>query len=190
MTRSTASDQRRQGVKSLNQQYKRYEQVNKNQTYGLSENPDVDRFDDEFEIQVCDMAPWFEGTPEGKAQFSETLGRAMEDIGFAILVNHGVDTRLFDRADRKIREFFETIPAAEREPYLAERHGSVNQGYFPVNETTIIRSRRRPGLRRAQLLAAVRFRAGVSRTDPGRRAADPAADAGHAAIPGLRPAPL
>ena len=138
MTRSTTPDQRRQGVKSLNQQYRRYEQVNKDQTYGLSENPEVDRFDDEFEIQVCDMAPCFDGTPEGREQFSQSLGRAMEDIGFAILVNHGVDTRLFDLADRKIREFFETIPAAEREPYLAKRHGSVNQGYFPVNETTII----------------------------------------------------
>jgi len=138
MTRSTTPDQRQQGVKSLNQQYKRYEQVNKEQTYGLSENPEVDRFDEKFRIQVCDMAPWFEGTTEGREQFSNSLGRAMEDIGFAILVNHGVDTRLFDRADQKIREFFEAIPPVEREPYLARRHGSVNQGYFPVNQTTII----------------------------------------------------
>jgi len=138
MTRPIPSDQRQQGVKSLNQQYKRYEQVNKDQTYGLSENPEVDRFDDEFEIRVCDMAPWFEGTAEGREQFSRALGRAMEEIGFAILVNHGVEPELFDQADGKIREFFETIPPAEREPYLARRQGSVNQGYFPVNETTII----------------------------------------------------
>lgn len=131
-------DRRAEGIKSVNQQYRRYEQVNKDQTYGLSENPDVDRFDDEFEIRVCDMGDWFSGGEAGKARFAESLGSALEEIGFAILVNHGVDPDLYDRTDRKIREFFETIPMQEREPYLAQRHGSVNQGYFPVNETTII----------------------------------------------------
>ncbi|MDT8450043.1 MAG: 2-oxoglutarate and iron-dependent oxygenase domain-containing protein [Wenzhouxiangellaceae bacterium] len=130
--------QRAEGINSVNQQYRRYEQVEKNQTYGLSENADVDRFDDEFEIRVCDMADWFDGGEAGKARFSASLGEALEEIGFAILVNHGVDPALYEQADRRIREFFETIPTKEREPYLARRHGSVNQGYFPVNETTII----------------------------------------------------
>lgn len=132
------ADTRQSGIKALNQAYRRYEQVDKNQTYGLSENAEVDRFDDDFEIRVCDMADWFDGGAAGRARFAHGLGSAMEEIGFAILVNHGVDTRLYELADAKIREFFETIPMAERQPYRARRHGSVNQGYFPVNETTII----------------------------------------------------
>jgi isopenicillin N synthase-like dioxygenase len=62
----------------------------------------------------------------------------MEEIGFAILTGHGVDTTLFEKTDRAVRSFFETIPMAERAPYIAKRHGSVNQGYFPLKETTII----------------------------------------------------
>ena len=41
-------------------------------------------------------------------------------------------------AERATAELFETVPVAERMPYLARRHGSVNQGYFPIEETTII----------------------------------------------------
>jgi len=135
---SANPDARQRGVKSLNQDYRRYEQVEKNQTYGLSENEAVDRFDDDFEIRVCDMADWLDGGEAGKARFARSLGSAMEEIGFAVLINHGIDVSLYDRADQKTREFFETIPMKERQPYLARRHGSVNQGYFPVNETTII----------------------------------------------------
>ncbi|MET0595953.1 MAG: 2OG-Fe(II) oxygenase family protein, partial [Polyangiaceae bacterium] len=45
---------------------------------------------------------------------------------------------LFEESDRAVRTFFETIPMEEREPYIAKLHGSVNQGYFPIKETTII----------------------------------------------------
>src|SRR5262249_1900971 len=61
-----------------------------------------------------------------------------EDIGFAVLINHGVDARLFDRAEAAVLSFFQTVAEKERQPYLAQRHGSVNQGYFPIKNTTII----------------------------------------------------
>lgn len=129
---------RDQGVHALNQDYRRYEQVNKAQTYGLSENHAVDEFDENYQIRVCDMADYYQGGATGQAAFAQALGEAMEEIGFTILINHGVDTRLYDEAEAAIRRFFETIPMAERLPYLAQRHGSVNQGYFPIKETTII----------------------------------------------------
>jgi len=132
------SDVRDHGIHALNQDYRRYEQVNKDQTYGLSENRDVDQFDDDYSIRVCDMAEYYQGGENGRAAFAHSLGQAMEEIGFAILINHGVDTRLYEQAETTIQRFFETIPMAERLPYLAKRHGSVNQGYFPVKETTII----------------------------------------------------
>ncbi|GAB4187566.1 MAG: hypothetical protein Tsb002_13020 [Wenzhouxiangellaceae bacterium] len=132
------SDQRDAGVAALNQQYRRYEQVRKEQTYGLSENDQVDQFDDEFVIQVCDMADYFSATEAGRKAFANSLGSAMAEIGFAILINHGVDWQLYTQAEAAVRRFFETIPMDQRLPYLAQRHGSVNQGYFPLRETTII----------------------------------------------------
>ena len=132
------SDSREQGIRALNQDYRRYEQVNKQQTYGLSENEQVDVFDDDYTIRVCDMADYYHGGTAGREKFAAELGRAMEEIGFTILINHGVDTQLYTETEAAIVRFFETIPMAERLPYVARRHGSVNQGYFPVKETTII----------------------------------------------------
>ena len=125
------------GVDAVNQEFRRYEQVRKAQSYRLSEAED-EAFDDDFEIRICDMRPFFEGGEEGKQAFAEQLGAALERIGFAILVGHGVDPALYATAEKKTLGFFETIPEAERRPYLARRHGSVNQGYFPIRETSNI----------------------------------------------------
>ncbi len=131
------SDEREAGVKRTNQDFSRFDQVNKVQTYRLSESS-LEEFDDETVIRTCDMADYFQNGAEGQRLFSQALGEAMEDIGFAVLINHGVDAKLFDRAEAAVLSFFETIGEKERQPYLAQRHGSVNQGYFPIKNTTII----------------------------------------------------
>lgn len=126
------------GIEALNQEFKRYEQVNKEQSYHLSEKKEADQFDDEYVIRTCDMGLYFEGGEEGKRKFAEQLGEAMRGIGFAILTNHGVDQKLYDEAEKKTAEIFETTTREERMKYHAHRVGSVNQGYFPIKETTII----------------------------------------------------
>ena len=132
-------DEREAGVTRTNQDFSRYDQVRKPQSYRLSESAEADEaFDDETIIRTCDMGDWFHGGEAGKTRFSQALGSAMEEIGFAILVNHGIDGALFERTEATLHEFFETIPENERQPYLARRHGSVNQGYFPIRETSII----------------------------------------------------
>ena len=133
-------DKRKQetGVLAKNQEFRQYEQVRKEQSYYLSEQGAGEQFDEELEIQTCDMALWFSGDDQGRRKFSQQLGAAMESIGFAILTGHGVDPDLYEHLTRKTIEFFETIPASERTPYIAHRQGSVNQGYFPVKQTTII----------------------------------------------------
>jgi isopenicillin N synthase-like dioxygenase len=132
-------DRRDQGVQALNRDFSRFDQVTKQQTYRLSESATgEEEFDDEFRIRTCDMIDWFRGGAAGRRRFADALGQAMEEIGFAILTGHGIDPALFARTDEAVRAFFETIPMAERLPYLAKRQGSVNQGYFPLKETTII----------------------------------------------------
>lgn len=126
------------GVKAVNQEFKRYEQVNKNQTYHLSETEGEEQFDEEYEIKTSDMSLYFHGGVEGKKEFARQLGEAMEGIGFTILTGHGIDAALYETAEKKIAEFFETTTREERMKYKAKRVGSVNQGYFPMKETTII----------------------------------------------------
>ena len=125
-----AKDQK-DGIHAVNQEFRKYEGVVKDQEYNLVENKLEDQFDDEFVIQTCDMQEFFEGGKEGKAAFAQKLGKALEEIGFAVLSGHGVETNLYSQAEEKVAELFENVPLKDRIKYDAKRHGSVNQGYFP-----------------------------------------------------------
>ena len=127
-----------EGIKAVNQDFRKYDQVNKEQTYQLVEDHSVEEFDEDYEIKTCDMRLFFEGGEDGKKQFAQELGAALEGIGFAILSGHGVDSNLYPQAQQKVEELFQTTTLAERMVYNSQRHGSVNQGYFPMKETTII----------------------------------------------------
>lgn len=126
------------GIEAVNQEFKRYEQVEKDQTYNLAERGEEDQFDDQYVIETCDLRDFFEGGEAGKKAFADKLGRAMEGIGFVVLTGHGVNQNLYDEAEEKTRQVFEEMTLEERMPFEAQRHGSVNQGYFPIKETTII----------------------------------------------------
>src|SRR5436189_4900546 len=109
-----------------NQDFIRYDQVEKRQTYTLAESVE-EQFDDDFRIRTCDMrAP----------DFAVQLGDALREIGFAILDGHGVDPALYDEAFVKVKEFFERLTLEEKMRFRAQRFGSVNQGYFPIKETS------------------------------------------------------
>jgi isopenicillin N synthase-like dioxygenase len=129
---------RANGRESSNQEFRSYEQVQKDQNYRLAEGLGAEEYDHEFEIPTCDMGPLFGGGAAGKQAFAKQLGGALEQIGFAILTGHGIEPRHYERMDQKIREFFHEVPEEERLPFIARRHGSVNQGYFPLKTTSNI----------------------------------------------------
>lgn len=129
---------REKGIFALNQDFRKYDQVKKEQKYHLSEHENLEEFDDEFQIRTCDMRLFFEGGDEGKARFASELGSALESIGFAILSGHGIEPEFYQTAEQKIIELFETTSVEQRMKYEARRFGSVNQGYFSIKETTVI----------------------------------------------------
>ncbi len=132
------NDLKQEGITASNQAFSRFEQVKKDQKYQLAEQTGLDRYDDDYNIQSCDLKLFFEGGNQGKAQFAQQLGTALENIGFAILTGHGIDPQLYLQAEALTRQLFEQTTAQQRQPYLARRQGSVNQGYFPIKQTTII----------------------------------------------------
>jgi isopenicillin N synthase-like dioxygenase len=136
------SDSKELGVKATNHAFRQFDQVQKDQKYQLAEGQGEEEFDTEFEIKSCDMQEFLAGAPNADAAFAQELGSALEEIGFAVLTGHGIDPEIVQQANDAIRKFFETIPESRRLEFLAARHGSVNQGYFPIKETTIIH----PGL--------------------------------------------
>jgi isopenicillin N synthase-like dioxygenase len=115
------------GIHATNQDFIRYDQVEKRQTYHLAESAGEDQFDEEFPIRTCDMR---------SPSFARELGDALREIGFAILVGHGVDPALYDEANERVLEFFTRLSLDEKMRFRAERFGSVNQGYFPIKETS------------------------------------------------------
>lgn len=125
------------GIAAVNQDFKKYEQVDKLQRYRLSEGAD-EVFDETYELQVCDLEMLMHGTPQEKEQFVQDLGTSLEEIGFAVLTGHGVDPALYEEATTTTARLFESYPYQDKMKYRAQRHGSVNQGYFPMKETTII----------------------------------------------------
>jgi isopenicillin N synthase-like dioxygenase len=124
------------GVRATNQDFIRYDQVDKQQNYHLAESGGEEQFDDEFEVRTVDIGQFFQGDAEGKRAFATQLGDALHEIGFAIIEGHGVDPELYAEAERRIRTIFEGLILPEKMRFRAERFGSVNQGYFPIKETS------------------------------------------------------
>jgi isopenicillin N synthase-like dioxygenase len=114
------------GVRATNQDFIRYDQVEKRQEYHLAEG-DEEAFDDDFVVRTCDMRD---------PDFATQLGDALREIGFAILEGHGVDPALYDAAQDRVETFFTRLTLEEKMRYRAQRFGSVNQGYFPIKETS------------------------------------------------------
>ena len=125
-----------EGVRATNQDFIRYDQVEKHQTYQLAEGLDENQFDDEFVVRTVDIGRFLHGNADDKRAFASELGDALHEIGFAIIEGHGVDVALYDEAARRIEEIFTTLTLDEKMRFRAERFGSVNQGYFPIKETS------------------------------------------------------
>ncbi len=131
-------DSKERGVRATSREFARYDQVDKPQEYHLAEGADEGAFDEEYQIRGCDLGQFRHGGAEDKQRFSQELGEALREIGFAILHNTGIDPALYDRAEEHVVELFTTTPLEDKLRYRSQRHGSVNQGYFPIKETSDI----------------------------------------------------
>ena len=122
---------------ALNQQFSKYDQVHKAHSYRLAEN-ERDEFDEKYEIATLDFGSYLHGKEAEKARFAEDFGAALQEIGFAVLVGHGVDPALYDDVHDSVIDLFTSTPLPEKMRFRARRHGSVSQGYFPIEETSEI----------------------------------------------------
>ena len=122
---------------ALNRDFEKYDQVRKAHTYRLAEH-ESDAFDDDYEIATLDFAPYLDGNIQEKARFAEAFGKALHEIGFAVLTGHGVDPALYDDMHDEVLDLFTSTPLEEKMRFRAERFGSVSQGYFPLEETSDI----------------------------------------------------
>lgn len=66
-----------------------------------------------FKIPVIDISPFREGSQSDRAQVARAFGDALEQIGFATIVGHGVDADLLTSTYAVVRDFF-ALPTPEK----------------------------------------------------------------------------
>ena len=120
---------------TTNLDHRRFEQVEKDKVYFHAEQAS-EEFEEDSRLETLSLRQLREGDADERRAFGEALHRGMSDLGFVYLVDHGIDPALFEEADRRTRGFFERTPEETKLRFLAARHGSVNQGYFPYKKTT------------------------------------------------------
>jgi len=96
------NDRKDQGINASNQDFSQFEQVNKVQQYRLAEAQGAEHFDDDFQISSCDMRLAYSDDASERALFAQQMGRAMEQIGFVILTDHGIDASLYSDTEAHV----------------------------------------------------------------------------------------
>ena len=82
---------------------------------------------DSKHIPIINIAPFFEGSPEGKQQVAREIARACEEIGFFTVVGHGVPLALIHSTNATAQAFFD-LPLEEKLKVLAR----PAFGYMPM----------------------------------------------------------
>lgn len=121
----------------FNVQFSKYDQVRKRQSYRLAED-EADEFDEDYEIATLDFGRYLSGNSKDRQRFADDFAGALHEIGFAVLVGHGVEPSLYDDINDRVVELYTSTPLAEKLRFRAKRFGSVAQGYFPIEETSDI----------------------------------------------------
>jgi len=92
-----------------------------------------------LEVPIIDVSPWFAGGASGKARVAELVNQACEDIGFFVIIGHGVDTRIPERVFDVSRRFFD-LPATEK-LIVKQWADDIPRGFSPVAAEAVSYSR-------------------------------------------------
>jgi isopenicillin N synthase-like dioxygenase len=79
-------------------------------------------------IPIIDLAPFLAGEPGALDAAASRLRHALEEVGFYVIVGHGVAQEVIDEAYRQIRCFF-ALPIEKKLPLAKNQH---NIGYVPI----------------------------------------------------------
>src|SRR4051794_41431931 len=82
---------------------------------------------DPMTVPLVDLTPWFDGTPEGRADVAARIDAALRDSGFLLVTGHGVPDELRARTRALARRFF-ALPQEVKERYAVTVGG---RGWLP-----------------------------------------------------------
>lgn len=90
-------------------------------------------------IPVVDIAPYLAGTPAGKRQVVAEIDRACREVGFYVVVGHGVDAQLLDEIESVSREFFDLPIEEKMKVHIGNTPGAV--GYSAIGDVALAYTR-------------------------------------------------
>ena len=90
-------------------------------------------------VPVIDIASYFSGTPEGKHRVAQQIGRACREVGFYVIVGHGVDPKLVEQVEIVSREFFDLPLEEKMRLHVGKEPGAV--GYAAIGDTALAYTR-------------------------------------------------
>jgi isopenicillin N synthase-like dioxygenase len=84
-------------------------------------------------IPVVDLGPYLAGRPGAAVAAATELGRALENVGFFVIVNHGISPALIDDTFAEARRFH----AQPMDAKLALRMNEHNNGYMMLGRYAV-----------------------------------------------------
>lgn len=97
---------------------------------------------DSTSILTVSLAPWFDGTDEGRREVAALVDRSFRDMGFMVITDHGVDPDLPGRLRSALLDFFqapEEVKESIRVGQLGDRgwvpYGLEANGYIFGEDT-------------------------------------------------------
>jgi isopenicillin N synthase-like dioxygenase len=84
-------------------------------------------------VPVIDLAPWFSGTADGRREVVAQVDAALRDIGFLLIVNHGVPDEMRTAVRAAAHEFF-ALPADMKAKYRTDvgEQTWLPRGWTPI----------------------------------------------------------
>jgi isopenicillin N synthase-like dioxygenase len=88
---------------------------------------------------VIDIGPYLAGTSEGKRRVATELDHACREVGFYIIVGHGVDGRLIEEIESVSRQFFDLPMDEKMKVHIGNTPGAV--GYAAMGDIALAYTR-------------------------------------------------
>ena len=90
-------------------------------------------------VPVIDVSPYFAGDSKAKQKVADKIGRACREIGFYIVVGHGVSSQLVERVDRVARAFFDLPFGDKMKLHIGSEPSAV--GYSAIGDKSLAYTR-------------------------------------------------
>ena len=90
-------------------------------------------------VPIIDIAPYLAGTEDDKRRVAAEIDHACREVGFYVVVGHGVDAQLLDEIEAVSREFFDLPTEEKMRVHIGNAPGAV--GYSAIGDVALAYTR-------------------------------------------------